>query len=709
MGEGDVRGPVAAIGGGARRAITAATPPYNPDVHARTLRGLVALAALLVAVHGQEGAPIRPNVVLFLVDDMGWMDCGAYGSTFYETPNIDRFAQRAVRFSCAYGSPLCSPSRASLLTGKYPTRHGILLATGHEPPQPANFDYLPDRAPAEQAFLHPLSKNFLEPAEITLAEALRDGGYRTALIGKAHLGLTPPYWPDQQGFDVAWHCHPDSGPPSYFSPYGVVPEARERTPGRLGTITDGPPGEYIVDRQADEATRFIAANRDRPFFLFLSCFGVHGPWGHKPEYTAKFAARSDPRGVQGNPIMAAMLQSVDECFGRILAALDEHGLTGETLVLFCSDNGGNVESNAPSGPKTEKAERNKPEMLADWRKWAGDRPPTSNAPLRAGKGSLYEGGTRVPMLWSWPGHIPPGRVSDEVVGLIDVYPTLLALLGLSVPAGQEMDGVSLAPLLTGEGPLAPRAFFNYLPHQPKYEEAPSAGDPATGVPENAREDVGGVTVVSGGLKLVRWFHPDLPSELYDLRADLGETRNLAAEQPEAVRALDALLDGFLRDTGALVPRPNPDHTRDGTPGDTPPGAEADPLGGWIAKSARAEFEAGKIRLTSEGRTPMLTILDLEHPGPIEVHLRRRGAGGSARLQWRTADQGTFPSAGQAIEFALEPSAQWTETEVELPVTGTLVHLRLFLPLQSGTVELDWVRIDSASGGQQLWEFGGPAR
>jgi arylsulfatase A-like enzyme len=184
----------------------------------------------LFFVLASSASAAQPNVILFLVDDMGWMDCGAYGSRYYETPNIDRFAKRAMRFTNAYSQPLCSPTRGSLLTGQYSARHGITSATGHQPPQAAGFKALPDTAPANVAMLVPHSKNYLEPAQITLAETLKSAGYRTAHIGKWHLGLTQPHWPEQQGFDVAFHCHPDPGPPgNYFSPYGVMKEVRRRT------------------------------------------------------------------------------------------------------------------------------------------------------------------------------------------------------------------------------------------------------------------------------------------------------------------------------------------------------------------------------------------------------------------------------------------------------------------------------------------------
>src|SRR5436190_3835479 len=435
------------------------------------LRRFALLAAAILsansAVWAQEPqskrTTSRPNIIVFLADDMGWMDCGAYGSQYYETPNIDRFAKRSMRFTDAYAQPLCSPTRASLLSGKYSARHGITSASGHQPPQPAGHKFLPDTGPPTQAMLTPESKNYLEPAEYTLAEALHDAGYRTAHIGKWHLGLTQPYWPEQQGFDVAFHCHPDPGPPgNYFSPYGVKAEGDPRGQSRVGTISDGPVGEYIVDRLADEAVKFIASNRDRPFFLNLWNYGVHGPWGHKEAYTRAFSSKKDPRGEQGNPIMASMLRSVDECFGRILDALDRNGLADNTIVIFNSDNGGNVHSNTADDAK--RAKKGETPLAVDWRKWAGTQPPTNNTPLRDGKASLYEGGTRVPLMWVWPGRIQAGTTNDTVVGHIDLYPTLLDLVGVPKAPQQKIDGVSYAAVLKQTGTLNRQAFFNYFPH-----------------------------------------------------------------------------------------------------------------------------------------------------------------------------------------------------------------------------------------------------
>ena len=630
----------------------------------------------------------RPNVVVFLVDDMGWMDCGVYGTKYYETPHIDRFATRAMRFTDAYAQPLCSPTRGSLLTGKYSTRHEITSATGHQPPQPAGHRFLPETAAPTQAFLTPQSKNYLEPAEYTLAEALRDAGYRTAHIGKWHIGLTRPYWPEQQGFDVAFHCHPDPGPPgNYFSPYGVSSEGEPRGQQRVGTVTDGPAGEYIVDRLADEAVRFIEANRDRPFFLNLWNYGVHGPWGHKVEYTREFANKNDPRGVQGNPIMASMLQSVDECFGRVLETLDKNGLTDNTIVVFNSDNGGNTHSNTDDDAR-RRNRANSP-LLADWRKWAGTRPPTNNAPLRDGKGTLYEGGTRVPLMWSWAGHIPPGTTSDTVVGHIDLYPTLLDLLGLPFPAQQQIDGVSYAAVLRQTGALERTAFFNYFPH---------GGSPGR---------AGGVWVRSGDWKLIRWFGlpPDDAArfELYNLRDDLGEATNLAATETGRVKELDALITEFLESTGATYPRPNPAFRGSAA---NPTGAAAgDSLEGWKPRQCEAVVANGILTVTATGNAPFLGHGTGRTTGPAVVRFRvQTKSAGAGRVEWLPGGAADAASA-KSVAFDV-PAGDWHEVSVDLPATGPLGVVRLYLPAGGDPAELDWIELRGRAGQPQRWDFNG---
>lgn len=626
----------------------------------------------------------RPNVVLFLVDDMGWMDSGAYGSQFYETPNIDRFARRSMRFTNAYSQPLCSPTRASILSGQYSARHGITSATGHQAPQPTDHVFLAPSPFSNLPMLVPESKNYLEPAQVTLAETLKATGYRTAHIGKWHLGLTPPHWPEKQGFDVAFHCHPDPGPPgNYFSPYQVKPEGVPSPKNRVGTITDGPEGEYIVDRQAAEAVSFIQASRNTPFFLNLWCYGVHGPWGHKEEYTRRFAEKKDPTGRQGNPIMASMLRSVDECFGQVLAALDEHALTNNTIVIFYSDNGGNTHSNTTAeGAKSANA---------DWQRWAAVQPPTNNSPLRDGKGTLYEGGTRVPLMWSWPNHIKPGSLNDSIVGPIDIYPTLVDLIGLAKPAEQRFDGVSYSRTLRGEGTLNRRAYFNYHPHAGKNR-------------------AGGVWVRSGDFKLIRWFGIPNTHELYNLREDLSESKDLSEIIPEKVAELGLLIDGFLQDTGALYPRPNPNYSASLKAKSNPPlkGTSSDTndvLQGWKERGCKATVADGILTMKGLGASasPFLGHATGRLQGPATMKLRLRSAmGGAGRI-----DRVLNPSADNP-EILSTPfqvtSGDWQDIQIELKEPGPLGTIRLYLPVNLNAIEIDSIELVTAQGVKESWKF-----
>jgi arylsulfatase A-like enzyme len=623
----------------------------------------------------------KPNVVLFLVDDMGWIDAGVYGSQYYETPEVDRLAKRGMLFTDAYSAhPLCSPTRASILTGKYPARLGITTAAGHLPPQPKDAPRYPDRAPPNRQVITPESLRYLDPEEYTLAEALRDAGYRTGHFGKWHLGLKPEHWPERQGFDVAWHGKPDAGPRSYFSPYRF----------EAGTVTDGPEGEYIVDRQTDEAIRFIKENRDRPFFVNLWQYGVHGPWQAKEEYIRRYAERKDPRGRQHNPVMAAMLKSVDESLGRIVATLDELGLAERTILIFASDNGGNVHSNTEQDRRRANIRPGHPrwESLRTYREHAGYAPPTNNHPLRDGKGRLYEGGIRVPMIVVWPGVVPSASRSEEPVSTIDYYPTVLDLAGVPRRDGVVFDGVSLAPVLRDpQAKLEREALFNFFPH----------GGP--GRPP-------GVTVRQGDWKLIRWFETSqrYPSvhELYNLGEDIGETNNLAAEHPERVERMDALIDRFLEETKALVPKPNPDYRAEAAAG------RDDPLLGWVARFSRAKVEGDALRIEGEGRSPFLAITRLRASGPVELRLRlRSGPGGSGSVRWRTGDQDSFPQDGQTASFSVA-AGPWQDVRVPLSVEGELAHLRLHLPAHEQAVEVDRIELWSAAEPPRRirrWDFG----
>ena len=457
----------------------------------------------------------RPNILFILADDLGWHDTSLYGSAFYETPNVDRLAARGMMFTQAYAAnPLCSPTRASIQTGLWPARIGITTPVCHLPEERLE-ETVRAKAPPSQKVLVCDSATRLKLDYYTLAEALHDAGYRTGHFGKWHLG-PEPYDPLHQGYDVDVPHWPGPGPAgSYIAPW--------KFPAKLNFT--GQPGEHIEDRMAQEAAKFIRANKDRPFFMTYWCFSVHGPWDAKKALIEKYRAKADPKRLQRCPVYGAMVQSMDDAVGRLLDTLDELGLAGNTIILFFSDNGG-----------------------VHFRQIDG-APVTSNAPLRGGKATIYEGGTREPCIVVWPGRVKPGVKSEAIIQSVDFYPTVLEMLGLRPKEGQKFDGISLVPALRQTGALDREAIFCYFPH----------ATPATGA-------IPSVYVRKGDWKLIRFFH-DGPNfahryELYNLKDDLGETDNLADKMSEKVQELDVLLDRFLSDSHAVLPKPNPAYRLD---------------------------------------------------------------------------------------------------------------------------------------------------
>jgi len=352
----------------------------------------------------------KPNFLFVLTDDLGWGDLGCFGSESYDTPNIDRLARQGMRFTQAYAAaPVCSPSRASILTGKYPAR---LHLTDWIP------GYKADRA---KKLRPPGWTTHLRPEERSLARALASAGYVSASIGKWHLG-GPSFWPENHSFAVNVGGCDKGQPPSYFAPYGIP------------TIQDGQSGEYLTDRLTSEAIRFIESNHDRPFFLYLSHYAVHTPIQAKQGIIEKYSRKLKRNVPQNNAGYAAMIESVDDSVGRITAKLEELNLSNRTVVFFSSDNGALSEI-------------------------------SSNRPLRQGKGSPYEGGVRVPLVVRWPGVVPPSGVCNTPVIGVDVYPSMLEMAGLdSETSNPALDGVSLVPELLQAGALKPRSLFWHYPH-----------------------------------------------------------------------------------------------------------------------------------------------------------------------------------------------------------------------------------------------------
>ena len=469
----------------------------------------VCVLLLTLASGSAAFAADKPNFVFFLVDDLGWTDLGCYGSTFYETPNVDGLAGTGMRFTSAYAAcPVCSPTRASILTGKYPARTGV---TDYINPPGRN---QPEQWRRNTKLLPASYSDRLALEEVTLAEALKEAGYATFFAGKWHLG-PEGFWPEDQGFDVNKGGCERGGPyggKRYFSPYGNP------------RLEDGPAGEHLPDRLATETVKFIDANKGRRFLAYLSFYSVHTPLMARKDLEARYnkkrqAAPPEKWGrergrkvrlVQNHAVYAGMVQATDEAVGKVLKALARLELADDTVVFFMSDNGGLSTSEGH---------------------------PTSNLPLRAGKGWVYEGGIREPMIIRAPGITRKGSVSSEPVTSTDFYPTILELAGLPPRPRQHTDGVSLVPLLRGET-MKRRPLFWHYPHYGNQGGAPAAA---------LRE---------GEWKLIQWYE-DGRLELYNLKSDPGEKKDLAAAHPGKVQEQRAKLRAWLGDSGAKMPAKNP--------------------------------------------------------------------------------------------------------------------------------------------------------
>ena len=636
------------------------------------MKNLSRLAVLFVCAalglpngRGAEPAapPQQPNIVFILADDLGWRDVGCFGSTFHETPNIDRLATRGVKLTQAYAaSPLCSPTRSSIMTGLYPARIGITTPSCHEP-QVQLEKRLAAPTPAMRA-INALSLTRLLPDYYTLAEALRDAGYATAHFGKWHLGHSGPYEPRDQGFAVDFPHTPSAPGPGggYLAPWKFIKE-----PG----IT-GQPGEHIEDRMSEEAARYIKSHADKPFYLNYWAYSVHSPWNARRADVERFQSRVDKQNPQQNPLYAAMVKSLDDGVGRLLTAIDEAGVADRTIVVFFSDNGG-----YSYPPKTTD-----PEGFAEI-------PATSNLPLRSGKASLYEGGTREPCVVVWPGHIQPDTTSDALFSSVDFYPTLLAMCGQKPRENLTLDGVDQTPALLGHGAPRERVFCHF-PH---------------GTPNQAIHTPGhlpGTYVRRGDWKLIRFFADNADGsdrlELYNLKDDIGETKNLAGEQPSLAHELNELIGEFLRTTEAVIPIRNPSYSP------YPELVAADePLRGWKARSCESSIKDGVATITGKGPAPFLGYGMGQTPGPATVKLRVRAAGGGQgkieRLPPGTTDKS--PEV-KSTPFSLQPG-DWQEVAIELPVQGPLGIVRVYLPAQDQAVELDWIELEHGSH-HSRWDF-----
>jgi arylsulfatase A-like enzyme len=444
------------------------------------------------------------NVVVILVDDLGWTDLGCYGSSFYETQHVDSLAAEGIRFTNAYAaSPVCSPTRAALMTGRHPVRVNIT-------------DWIQGAKADEPKVIAPKDQHQLPHEEVTLAEVLKEHGYTTGYVGKWHLGETEEFWPEYQGFDVNIGGHSKGSPMGgYYSPY-INPR-----------LESGPEGEYLTDRLTDEAIGFVRDNKESPFLLYLAFYTVHTPiqgcdkWdGHYEEARARLGL-DDPDATQAegpaitrlhqaNAKYAAMVRSMDDNVGRLLSALDALGLKDDTIVVFTSDNGG----------------------LSTQKRIA----PTSVLPLRAGKGWCYEGGIRVPLIIRAPGVAKPGTSTDQTAISMDLMPTVLDLAGLPPRPVLHLDGISLAPAVKHPDCPKDRQLVFHYPHY----------HGSLWTPGSAMRD--------GDWKILEKYETGA-LELYNLAEDIGESNDLSASAPEMLTRMKAELDAWHTRMGSGIPAP----------------------------------------------------------------------------------------------------------------------------------------------------------
>ncbi|WDE97614.1 sulfatase-like hydrolase/transferase [Lentisphaera profundi] len=463
-----------------------------------------------------------PNVILFLIDDLGWNDIACYGSTFYETPNLDQLAKEGFLFTDAYAAnPVCSPTRASILLGKYPSRVGLSNHSGSPGPKGPSHKLIP----AEVKGNMPLE-------DITLAEALKEANYTTAHIGKwhlqAHYDKSQNHFPDKHGFDINIAGHRMGQPGSYYFPYKSKPHPSTNVPG----MADGKDGDYLTDKLTDKAIDFIKDHQNKPFFLNFWYYSVHTPIIPRQDLKKKYEAKANKLGIQknlpgtpvlksfarssqNNPSYAAMVEAMDENIGRVLTTLKELKIEDQTIIIFCSDNGG-----LSTG--------------------TGANAPTSLLPLKAGKAWVYEGGIRIPMIIKWPGNKAAGKKLNTPVITTDLYPTILDMLKLPAKPKQHVDGVSLTSLMTAKSESLNREALYF--HYPHYHHINSMG------PAGA--------IRMGDYKLLEVYETG-ELELYNLVDDLAEQKNLISEQPERAAQMLKKLQQWRLESSSPLPKANP--------------------------------------------------------------------------------------------------------------------------------------------------------
>ncbi|MEZ7957839.1 MAG: sulfatase [Rubritalea sp.] len=593
----------------------------------------------------------KPNILFILADDLGWSDTTLYGQTkFYETPHLERLAARGMTFDRAYtASPLCSPTRSSILTGLHPARTGLTAPNCHTAKIVLKATAA-NTGPSNRKLTAYSSVTRLDTKYETLGKRLQSEGWKTGHFGKWHLGAEP-YSPLEHGFDVDiphWHGPGPAG--SFVAPW-KFPEFKEKYPK-----------EHLEDRMGDEAVAFMEKHQAEPFFLNYWQFSVHAPFDAKAELIEKYRAEIDPNDEQRSPTYAAMVQSLDDNVGKILDALDRLKLTENTIIIFYSDNGGNM-YNEIDGTT-----------------------PTSNRPLRGGKANNWDGGTRVPAVVVWPGVIKAGSRNSDLITSTDFYPTLLELTGLKPSLKQSFDGISIVPALKG-GTLDRERIYTFFPH-------------STRVPDTLPPSA---AVYQGDWKLFRFFH-DGPSgshrhSLYHLAEDIGERNDLSSQEPERLATMSAAMDEFITNTGAVYPKTNPFYD-----------ASVNLLNqaGWkahkscalsvvgehvkvTAREAKANFNIHLSPLVGTGKLMMRVRIKSNHPG--KIHLR-----------WEEKGVKPVYFSDRLVHTDGYLAEQWKTIDIPFTAKNPVASFRVDFMQPPGIILIDKVELFRGKTVLRTWEF-----
>ena len=615
----------------------------------------LAMASLAVA----NAAPAPMNVIFILADDLGWADTTLYGHTsLYQTPNLERLAKRGMTFTRAYAcSPLCSPTRASILTGQTPARTGLTAPAGHVQVVVLKAIETNLAKPGAKA-CESVSVTRLDTALPTLGKLLSNAGYATGHFGKWHLGAEP-YSPLEHGFDVDlphWH--------------GPGPAGNFVAPWRYPAFKANYPQEHIEDRMAEEAVAWMKSlPKDQPFYMNYWQFSVHAPFNAKRNLIDEYAKKVDANDPQRSPTYAAMVHSLDDAVGTLLDAVDAAGIADRTAIVFISDNGGNMYQEVDGTS------------------------PTSNAPLRGGKGNSFEGGIRVPCVVVWPGETKAGTQSDEIIQTSDFYTTLLTQLNIPMPVNHPVDGIDISPTFEG-GKLARKAIYTYFPHAP--QDVPDWLPPS-------------MAIHSGDWKLIRLFHQGENGMhdylLYNLKDDIGEKKNLAAAYPEKVQQLDQMIENYILEANVATPQPNPTFNPKyyipeniGVP--TKQQKVIGRVDGWqTGGTCMISQKDGLLIGDSFGEDPFFYLLNFKPVGggPFVLHLKMMStSSGEARVYYND------PAAqDRSALFPVEHDGLWHEYSVPLPV-DQLDALRIDPSHGPGEFKVDWIRLEQ--GENTIFEY-----